>query len=503
MANFDSEPEIQTLVHRNLMAQAKASVAPAPVGVAYTLTVLDGPDVGAALTLREGHEGAVAVGTHATCEMRLTDRLVSRRHLTLRMRGELLQLVDEDSTNGTSVNGLRIRDVMLRGHEILRIGRTTLRVEVKRARDPVGVTATGFGRVVGASAAMQRIYPLCARIARSDVPCLIEGETGTGKEVLAESLHAASARSGAPFVVFDCTTVPSNLIESVLFGHERGAFTGAVGPRRGVFEQAHGGTLFIDEIGDLDPALQPKLLRAVQRGEIQRVGGERWMSVDVRVIAATRRNLEKEIEAGRFRDDLFYRLAVTRVALPPLRDRDADIQTLAAHFWAKLGGTPETFPHELLHGTGAGAEGYGWPGNVRELENTVARRFALGDLAEPGPVTVASVRGRDVMATWPEMSPPPTLPAPAAAVVEGSPDDLVDDDEDAPPSGVAPTEDFLQRTLERGLPFPEARNAVLEEFKRRYVSHVLSRHGGNVGAAAAASGIARRYFQLIRARSRG
>src|SRR5262249_18069079 len=156
------------------------------------------------------------------------------------------------------------------------------------------------------SVEMRRLYPLCDRVAQSDIPVVIEGETGTGKEVLAESIHAASARANGPFMVFDCTAVPPSLVESELFGHERGAFTGAVAQRRGIFEQAHGGTLFIDEIGDLDVSLQPKLLRAVQRSEVRRVGGDKWIPVDVRILSATRRDLDREVAAGRFRDDLFF-----------------------------------------------------------------------------------------------------------------------------------------------------------------------------------------------------
>src|SRR5262249_15817672 len=160
------------------------------------------------------------------------------------------------------------------------------------------------------------LYPLCEKLANSNVPVILEGETGTGKELLAEALHQAGPRAGAAFVVFDCTAVPPSLVESELFGHERGAFTAAVGSRRGVFEQAHRGTLLIDEIGDLDGALQPKLLRALERSEVRRVGGEQPFRFDVRILCATRRNLDQEVQSGRFRDDLFHRLAVTRIELP-------------------------------------------------------------------------------------------------------------------------------------------------------------------------------------------
>src|SRR6185295_1871125 len=179
------------------------------------------------------------------------------------------------------------------------------------------------------------------------------------------------------FVVFDCTAVPPTLVESELFGHERGAFTGAIANRKGVFEQADGGTLLIDEIGDLEPHLQPKLLRALERSEVRRVGGTGWVKVDVRVLSATRRDLDKEVAAGRFRDDLYHRLAVTRIELPPLRKRRGDVALLARAFAARLGATLDAFGHETL----ARWEDYTWPGNVRELRNAVARRIALGELA--------------------------------------------------------------------------------------------------------------------------
>ncbi|MGH7270919.1 MAG: sigma 54-interacting transcriptional regulator, partial [Polyangiaceae bacterium] len=202
---------------------------------------------------------------------------------------------------------------------------------------PPGQTMpNGFGRMLGRSAEMRRLYPLCARLAQSEVSVVIEGETGTGKEVLAEALHEASLRAAGPFVVFDCAAVAPSLLESALFGHERGAFTGALAQRIGIFEQAHGGTLFIDEIGELDALLQPKLLRAIERGEVQRVGSSRWEKVDVRILAATRRNLDREVHAGRFRDDLFFRLAVVRIELPPLRERHGDVAVLSAHFWGQI-----------------------------------------------------------------------------------------------------------------------------------------------------------------------
>jgi transcriptional regulator with GAF, ATPase, and Fis domain len=299
---------------------------------------------------------------------------------------------------------------------------------------------------------MRRLYPLCERLARAGVPLLIEGETGTGKEALAESLHEASPRADGPFVVFDCTAVAPNLVEAELFGHERGAFTGAVAQRRGVFEQAQGGTLLIDEIGDLDLALQPKLLRAIERSEIRRIGGDRVVKVDVRVLTATRRDLDKEVQDGRFRDDLFFRIAVARIELPPLRDRHGDIGVLARHFWRELEGSGEELPPEILQRF----ERYAWPGNVRELANAIARHVAVGE--------------------------PIDLVAGRSATIKKASNDAVED------------------VLAMDLPFPHARQRVLADFERRYVERVLARHGGSVQRAAEASGIARRYFNVIAAR---
>jgi DNA-binding NtrC family response regulator len=291
---------------------------------------------------------------------------------------------------------------------------------------------------------------LFERLASSVVPVVIEGETGTGKEVLAESLHEQGPRRSGPFVVFDCTAVPPTLVESELFGHERGAFTGAVATRKGVFEQAHTGTLLIDEIGDLDLALQPKLLRVIERSEVRRVGGAQPIQVDVRILAATRRDLDREVAAGRFRDDLFHRLAVARVELPPLRRRRGDVVVLAQHFATELGGEDASLPPTVLWRF----SDYGWPGNVRELRNAVARYLAIGEL-------YAGARGS-------EMSP-----------AEGS---------------------LLERILELGLPLAEARRRLLDEFEPLYVAHMLRLHGGNVTRAAAASGVARRYFQILKSR---
>ena len=422
----------------------------------YAVVVVEGPDAGQRYRVGPSSPSRVLVGQSPACDLRLSDRLVSRRHVALDVTPRGLRLTDLRSTNGTYVGDVAVLDVFLRDGAHFRIGDTTLRVDADAHVTGEIPVALRFGRVVGASAAMRRIYPLCRRLATTDVPVVIEGETGTGKELLAESLHEQGPRSEAPFVVFDCTSVAPNLVESALFGHERGAFTGAVAMRKGVFEQANGGTLLIDEIGDLDLALQPKLLRAIERSEIQRVGGDKVVKVDVRVLAATRRDLDREVQAGRFRDDLFFRLAVARIELPPLRSREGDVEVLGRHFWRELGGGNSSPPPDLLQRF----ESYDWPGNVRELHNTIARRLALGELA--GISKPALVAG-----------PPPSASIPPAVV-----------------------------PVCLDLPFSAARQRVIEDFERAYVEHVLAQHDGNVQRAAAASGIARRYFYILKSRAK-
>jgi DNA-binding NtrC family response regulator len=446
-APTDSE-DVSTILQPRLPERAVASVA-------FDLEVADGPDRGQRFAVDPASPSRVLAGQSPACAIHLSDRAVSRRHLAFELGERGLRLTDLGSTNGTLVNAMPVVEMFLQGGEHIRIGASTLRVSARPAAEaPEPSRATGFGRLVGSSLVMRRLYPLCERLAQSTVPVIIEGETGTGKEVLAESLHEHGPGAAGPFVVFDCTAVAPNLVESELFGHERGAFTGATATRKGVFEQAQGGTLLIDEIGDLVPELQSKLLRAIERSEIRRVGGDRTIRVDVRILAATRRDLDREVQLGRFRDDLFHRLAVARIELPPLRRRRGDVGVLVQHFCAQLGGDEPVLASRLLVHLRRW-EDDPWPGNVRELRNAVARQLALGDLAD--------------------------LDMPSPEDQRGDP---------------------FERILARGLSFGRARALVLEEFRRRYVERVLAEHGGSVVRAAAASGVGRRYFQRIKAKPR-
>jgi DNA-binding NtrC family response regulator len=429
----------------------------------FVLTVVEGPDVGQTFQLEPAHPARMLIGKSGACDVQLSDPAVSRRHAAAQVVGHRLRLCDLGSTNGTTVNGLAVMEAFLTGNELIHLGATTLRAERGPATQAAAAPHdTAFGSMIGASEAMQRLYPLCQRLAVADVPVIIEGETGVGKEQLAESIHHQGPRSRGPFVVLDCTAIAPNLIESELFGHERGAFTGSVGQHAGVFERAHGGTLFIDEIGDMPLPLQAKLLRAIERLEITRVGGTQLLKVDVRVLAATRRDLDREVQLGRFRDDLFHRMAVARIELPPLRERAGDVALLARHFWAEFGGDPQGLPSELL----SSWQDYSWPGNVRELRNAVARRLALGDLGDSFP------NGDEA--------------APPLAPTAGHP--------------AAPRGDSIAAVLALDLPLADARQRIVGELEERYLERVLDAHGGNVTRAAAAAGVTRRQLQRLKAR---
>ncbi|MEL6187931.1 MAG: sigma 54-interacting transcriptional regulator, partial [Myxococcota bacterium] len=340
------------------------------------LYVPHGPDKGR--SCRVGPE-PVVVGADPECDLVLTDRTVSRRHAEVRRDGELLFVRDLDSTNGTFYGDARIREVFVPVGGEVSFGKTVVHVSPDEV--PFTVEATGevqastdqrLGPLVGADPRMLEIFGLIREIAASEATVVIEGETGTGKELVAQAIHENSPRAPNPLVVFDCTNQPRDLIESSLFGHVKGAFTGATGARSGAFERAHRGTIFLDELGEFGLELQPKLLRVLESRQVQKVGGESYSKVDVRVITATNRNLRTEVRAGRFREDLYYRLAVVRIQLPPLRDRLDDVPRLVEHFVEASGADftvdDRSWPKLMAHA---------WPGNVRELKNVVDRAAAL------------------------------------------------------------------------------------------------------------------------------
>jgi two-component system response regulator HydG len=336
-----------------------------------------------------------------------------------------------------------------------------LQVENRNLRDQLQATF-GLENVIGRSPAMTRIFELVKKAARSDANILIGGESGTGKELIARAVHANSPRVSQPFVPVDCASLPEQLLESELFGHEKGAFTGAIKTKPGLIEMAHRGTLFLDEIGEMPMALQSKLLRAVQERQVRRVGATSLVNVDVRIVSATNRDLREAVTRGQFREDLYYRFNVIAIQLPPLRERAGDVTLLAHAFLKKFGQERITgFDDEAL----AALEAYGWPGNVRELQNVVERACALVD----GDV----VKRRDL---------------PEYVIARES----VRSAASAPEGDVDPRQASMQ-----GVPLVEARERWMAVLEGTYLRDLLDRHDGNISAAAKAAGVDRKTFHRL------
>ena len=347
--------------------------------VRYTrvrVAVTQGIDLGKVI---ESAGTTLRVGTAEGADLRIHDDTVSREHCEIELHERGFRIRDTDSTNGIIVHGLRVYDISSATQLEIALGDTRLTLTpLGEAETRERTSASQFGALLGESAKMRELFAMLGRIARSDLSVLIEGETGTGKELVAKSIHAASARALGPFVVFDCSAVAANLVESDLFGHERGAFTGASVSRTGAFEEAHAGTLFLDELGELPLELQQKLLRCLQSGEFKRVGGRKFEKADVRVIAATHRNLRALVDAGKFREDLFYRLEGVPVHVPPLRERLEDLRLLVDHFLSQS--DPGASASSLPEGALEMFRKHRWPGNVRELRNVVRRMQILPEL---------------------------------------------------------------------------------------------------------------------------
>ncbi len=332
-----------------------------------------------------------------------------------------------------------------------------------------------FGGLVGSSEKMRQLFDMLQRAAHCDATVLIQGETGTGKEVSAHSIHAESRRGDGPFIVVDCGAIPGQLLESELFGYERGAFTGAVAARMGAFEAAHGGTVFLDEIGELGVDLQPKILRVLESRKIKRVGSNNYIPIDVRVIAATNRDLRDEVAAKRFRSDLYYRLAVLHIQLPALRERQGDLRVLVAAILAQLNVrdnavTASLLSEEFIDTLG----GYRWPGNVRQLRNYVERRVALGELVPPPGADSLSPPQNRSDTTLAKLAEAATRPQSGTAAAS-----RIGVDE----------ESGLHLALDQ--PLKQARQEWNSAFELRYLKALLERHGQNVSAAANAAGVNR------------
>ncbi len=414
--------------------------------------VVEGPDTGMEAV---ADSETISVGTASNNDLVLTDPTVSRYHMELKcMDGQIL-VEDLESTNGTIVGNVALERGRLRPGASLQIGQTVLEVIEGDVLSLETLEDDSFFGLYGRSQQMRRLMAKTKRAAPTDLSILLRGETGTGKEVIARSIHRASKRSDGPFEVVDCASLTPTLVASELFGHEKGAFTGATNTHVGAFERAQNGTLFLDEIGELESNLQAALLGALERRTIRRVGGSQSIDVNVRVLAATHRDLRAEVNARSFREDLYYRLAVFRIEVPPLRHRPEDIPGLIQLFLRQSGCEeepskmvpPQTMERIMRHR---------WPGNVRELRNFVDVLFALGEepLLDDGPKT------------------PTEAP-------DGSSDDV------------------FAGLFEKN--FSEARSLVLSRFEQQYLERLLSRSGSNLSQAARTAGINRRYlFELCR-----
>jgi two-component system response regulator GlrR len=403
----------------------------------------------AGLTLTSERD-AVVIGSHESAHLVLHDDTVSRFHCVIEAGGDKLTLRDTASRNGTILDGVSVLAAHLQPGVTIRVGRTEIRVDrqVEPVRLPLSARQS-FGRMVGTGTAMRRAFLLLERAAESDATVLLSGETGTGKEITAESIHMESSRRDGPFVIVDCASIPQNLLEAELFGHDKGAFTGAVTAREGAFEAASGGTIFLDEIGELGLDLQPRLLRVLERRHVKRVGSNRYVPVDVRVIAATNRELHREVNERRFRSDLYFRLAVLEVRLPPLRERREDLPALIDHILSNLGAGDHAAAGELLDPAFlAEVSRHAWPGNVRELRNYLERCLAMRERVPMGPTQGAEpTSGSDL----PDMS----------------------------------------------QPLKVARERWTRTLEKRYVEAMLARHDGNVAAAARDAGVDRMHFYRL------
>ena len=414
-----------------------------------SLSVFKGADKGHSVLVAQG---AAVCGADHGCDLVLTDPAVSARHFEVRPTPQGFQIADLGSTNGTFVEDLRIGSCFVDSGTVIRVGRTRIRLLPTRERVEIPLsTRERFGRLLGHSVAMRRVFAVLERVAPTDVTFLIEGESGTGKELVADSVHQASPRAEGPLVVVDCGAIPENLVESELFGHERGAFTGADRAKPGLFEVASGGTIFLDEIGEISPATQVALLRVLDGSTFRHVGGTREIRVDVRVLAATNRDLDGMVRQRLFREDLYYRLSTISVRLPALRDRSEDIALLARHFvglFSARFGVERRLSDEAM----AVLCAHPWPGNVRELLHVVESAMVVceGPVIRPDHLPVAVRAGLDGRGR----------PQPA--------------DRDASTGA------------------EEGRSLTLEEVERAYIERMLRAHHGHRGLAAKALGISER-----------
>jgi len=433
---------------RSMERTAPRARAAIPVSV-VAATVVAGPDSGAHVDAEE----ELTVGTDDGNTLRLRDPLVARHQLELRGDARGVRARDLGAVPLVRVGATWLREGVVPSGTVLLLGATAIRVEDAGVRDVYAHAA--IARIVGESAPLRLLVARVARAARSEAPVLVLGESGTGKELVARALHELGPRREGPFVVVDAGAIAETLVASELFGHERGAFTGAREARAGALEQARGGTLFLDEVGELPLSVQPMLLGALARGVARRVGGERELPIDVRVIAATHRDLRGAVNEGRFRADLYHRLAVLRITTPALRDRLDDVPLLVESFLAAGGWTgtrEEIVPDAAL----ARWAQHSWPGNVRELRNAVDAAVALREPPELGD----------------------------AALGDAGPGDAGGGD-------AASTRAFADVLA---LPYRDARDQAMASFERHYLARLLEASRQNVAESARRAGLDRTHL---------
>lgn len=392
----------------------------------------------------------IRIGSHSSNEVVVTDPLVSRFHLRLVRARDAWRLSDTGSLNGVRIGGVRVRDADLPpGECLIEIGDSALRVRERPSVETVEVLQTpNLGAIFGKSLPMQKLFATLERISKADVGVLIEGESGTGKELVASQIARRSSRADGPFVVVDCSAMSRTLMESELFGHTRGAFTGAERERVGAFEAANGGTVFLDEIGELPLDMQPKLLRVLEAREIRRLGETKTRKVDVRVLAATNRKLDEEVNRGTFREDLYFRLSVVTVRVPSLRERIEDLELLIRVFLDSFDASDSAhlFSPEVIEALSR----HSWPGNVRELRDYVERSVVFDTAVPP----------------WRDTS---NSASSASSSMEVNTD----------------------------LPFKIAKEQVVSEFERQYLTALLDTTNGNLSSAARKAGIDRMYLHRL------
>ena len=426
------------------------------------ISITAGPDTGKVV---ETERELIRVGTGDENELELSDPAVSRVHMELRKSGGEYNLVDVGSTNGTFVGVLQIKEATLRTKSEILIGDSTLLFEPKSTEVPFEAAGTNrCGEMVGDSVSMRETFNVLERVAPTELAILVTGETGTGKELAARAAHEKSKRKGGPFVTLALGALPPKLIESALFGHEKGALPGAESTYAGAFERASGGTLFLDELSELPLELQPRLLRAIERGEIERLGGHDPVRVDARLVAATGFEIKDRVESGQFRSDLYYRLAVIHLDLPPLRDRVDDIPILVQDFFERHSQELQALgakARRLSQGGLGQLQKYTFPGNVRELINILRRASATASTEE---ILVTDL--------------PSELTEGGSSLRAAN----------APNAVVLP---------DASMRFKDAKAQVLDAFERQYLQDLLKRHEQNISKAAREAGIDRRHLYRL------